>query len=324
MNRKNTPMKRTPIIIILLLAVFASCERDNSGKDGEMNFSLSTEEAEASMDSEFGAEAEESESYKWAADDGNSDVTYQDKVVSSATANNGYVGTSSVPNKDKTPEYDQKIIRSARIGMELDNYQKGKEKIMQLLHKHNAILADENETSSYSQLSNRLTIKVPSKSFDKLMADLGNGIGHFDYKQINSKDVGEEYYDLEARIKTKKAVMHRYQSFLHKAKNIEELLKIEFEIRKLQEEIEAKEGRIKYLSNRVSFSTIHLNIYQNLDFDKPIQDRPGFGNKMLSALQSDWTSILKLIINLAYGWPYLLIFGFGFYFLYKKVIRKRL
>lgn len=298
-------MRHIPTILFLSASMaLISCDRGDKQIESE-----EVESTEGYSSLTFKHDLSEVSDAEFAFGDGAGTVQWM------ATANNG-------SESDITRIiYEDKIIRTAYIGMELKDYEKGKLEILNITKKLDGILVKENENSNYQVIRNELTIKVPSESFDEFLNSLGDGIGNFDYKRISTEDVGEEYYDLKTRIKTKKAMEERYLSFLSKAKNIEELLKIEFEIRKIREEIESKEGRLKYLSNRVSFSTIHLTIYQNLDFDRPISERPGFGNKMLSALRSGWNSVLRLFIGITHAWPYLLLLVLIAIPIYRRVIK---
>ena len=67
-------------------------------------------------------------------------------------------------------------------------------------------------------------------------------------------------------------------------KDVFDLLdEVEEKLGEIREEIESKEGRLKFLSDQVSRSTINLEIYQNLEYDAPRGEKPGFFNKLGNA-----------------------------------------
>jgi len=74
--------------------------------------------------------------------------------------------------------------------------------------------------------------------------------------------VTEEFIDIQARIKTKKELENRYKELLAKANTVEELLSIEKELGTLRTEIESIEGRLKYLQDRVSLSSLTIEYYE--------------------------------------------------------------
>src|SRR5690606_18336536 len=110
-----------------------------------------------------------------------------------------------------------------------------------------------------------------------------------DYIKVNAQDVTEEYYDLETRLKTKKEVEARYIEILKsKAKTVEEILIAEDKIRYLREEIEAVEGRLRLLKNKVGLSTIQIEIYQDAYFVKEKENIKKHETTISSSTWSFW------------------------------------
>lgn len=202
-----------------------------------------------------------------------------------------------------------KILKDGAIGCELKDYHKDKAAILALIAKHGAYMGSENETKETYRISNDMVIRVSSTQFDALLNGIGDIAANVDFKRITATDVTEEYVDIQTRLKTKKEVEKRYIEFLSRAKNIEEVLKVENELRVIREEIEAKEGRLKFLNDRVAFSTINLNIYQNFDYSGSVSKKPGFFNKIGEGIYAGWSGILNFLVMLTYLWPVWLIGG---------------
>lgn len=222
------------------------------------------------------------------------------------------------------PISSDKIIRTGDIGIRLNDYKVGKQSVYQIIKSHKGAIAQENEQNETYRISNDLQIRVPNAQFDVLVESLttGKGIRNIDYKRINTQDVGKQYTDLESRLKTKKEVEQQYLSILKQAKSIKDILEVTEHVRQLREEIEATEGRLRYLSNQISFSTINLNIYQELEGNSIIE-RPGFFHKLLNALQGGWNGTLSLFIGIAALWPLWLIIGALVYLIRKRKWFKR-
>ena len=179
-----------------------------------------------------------------------------------------------------------------------------------MIDQYDAYLGSQNLTSNNYEIRNDLTIRVPIDQFEPLM-DALTGEGTFiKQRQVTSRDVTEEFLDIQTRLKTKKAVRDRYIEVLRtKAKNVEEILKAEEAIRVVQEEIESREGRLNYLKDKTSWSTIHLHMYQELDYTPEPVYRRGFGKRLVSALQTGWDLIQEITLGLITIWPLLIIFG---------------
>lgn len=201
---------------------------------------------------------------------------------------------------------ERKIIRTADIRAEVKDLEQSSREVEAKVKKYRGFLGNVNHTNSYHQKEASFTIRVPSDQFDPLLNDLGKEALYIDYKRISANDVTEEYRDIETRLATKKAVRDRYIDILrNKAQTVEDILNAEDKIRVIQEEIESKEGRLKYLQSQVSLSTIHLNLYQTIAGAKVKQ--PGFFTQLGRAFKNGWEVFLDLLVGMVNVWPVILI-----------------
>ena len=129
-----------------------------------------------------------------------------------------------------------------------------------------------------------MVIRVSSDRFDQLVVDLTSVAARVEHKNIEALDVTEEYLDIQTRLKNKREVESRYRAILKQAKTIEEILKVEEHIRAVREEIESKEGRLKYLNDRIAYSTVNLSIYK---YHNEIY-RPSFFSRLADGFRGGW------------------------------------
>jgi hypothetical protein len=203
------------------------------------------------------------------------------------------------------PIEERKIIKVGWMRIEIKDYSKDLTVLKGIVVKHQGYISSENESSTDYSLMNNLTIRVPSVEFDSLVDDIIRTAYKVDNKNITLNDVTEEFIDVEARLKTKKEVEQRYLDILGKASTVQDILLVEQQLRTIREEIEAKEGRLKYLQNQVSLSTLNLEIHQDL------AAKPGFKffSKMAEALKGGWKGLLNVFVGLIYIWPLILLVG---------------
>ena len=98
---------------------------------------------------------------------------------------------------------------------------------------------------------------------------------------VDTREIGDDKktcarlnQEIEQCSKTKKEVEARYRELLTRATSVEEILKIEEQIGNIRTEIESAEGRLRYLSNQVQYSTLHVTFYEkysNFGFWNKIQ-----------------------------------------------------
>ena len=196
---------------------------------------------------------------------------------------------------------ERMIIKEGEIQFETANAAETNELISKTVSELEGYISNENVYTYKDKTEYRISIRVPSDKFETLLDNISHSAKNLKSKNIRALDVTEEYVDIEARIKTKKELENRYKELLKQAKNVQEILAIEKEIGYLRTDIESIEGRLKYLKDRVSMSTLTVIFYENISTSFE------FGSKIVQGLQNGWTGLLWVLIALINLWPFLLI-----------------
>lgn len=105
--------------------------------------------------------------------------------------------------------------------------------------------------------SQTLVIRIPAAQFDPFLARIeseGRVLG----RRIQADDVTEQFRDLQIRIENLAAMRERLESMLAHAANIQEAIAVERELERVTVELEAMRGRLRFLADRVAFSTITI------------------------------------------------------------------
>lgn len=213
-----------------------------------------------------------------------------------------------------------KIKKTANFNFSVDDYQKARAEIEKMVKSKNAYIGNENEQNTTYSISNDMVIRVMNKDFDELVIKLPNIASNVNSKNISAEDVTAEFVDIQSRLKSKKEIEQRYLDILQKASKVTDILEIEEKLGEIREEIEAKEGELKYLSDQVDYSTINLNFHQEFEY-KPT-DKPGFFGRLGTAFGNGWSGFLAFVVQLVYAWPLWIILGLVSYFLVKFIKRK--
>ena len=219
---------------------------------------------------------------------------------------------SATPDVAET--IDRKIIKRGDIEFETTDVNKTKSSIVQTVRELNGYISQDNVVNRSSRIEHRLTVRVPANNFDLLLENISEGVDKFDSKNISVLDVTAEYIDVQSRIKTKRALQARYTELLTQATTVDEMLTIEREIGKLQTEIESVEGRMRYLTDRIAFSTLNVTYYQRVEVDET--DKFSFASELKDGIKTGWEIFLWFIIGLSYLWVFILLGIAGTYFIY--------
>jgi len=219
---------------------------------------------------------------------------------------------------DQSVSVNQKLIKEGRLSFETTDLSKTRAQVLTAVQNSSGYISSDRESKEWDRNVQEITIRVPSKNFDRLVEAVGQGVKSFEVKDLSVRDVTEEYLDVEARVKTKKELEARYLQLLQKAKTIKEIMEVEQEIGKLRSDIEAAEGRLKYLGNRVALSTLHITFYQKIEFPEAEKQGPRFGKEFAEAFVSGWNGLIWFLVGLVNLWPFLLIIA-GVVVLWRKV-----
>ena len=103
-----------------------------------------------------------------------------------------------------------------------------------------------------------IVIRVPAPQFHDAVTEVG-GLGDVLHREVSVQDVTAEFRDLELRLRNLYAVRDRVEKLLAQSKNVHEALEVERELERITTAIEQMKGRLKYLSELIAFSTIHVN-----------------------------------------------------------------
>lgn len=198
---------------------------------------------------------------------------------------------------------ERKVITKGEIRFQTKDLQETSKNISQIVAELNGYISSDNVYSSIDRTTQRSEIRVPSDKFGELVTRISEQAKKLDHRSLENQDITEEYIDIETRLKTKKELENRYRDLIVKAITVEEILSIEKEIGTLRSDIESIEGRLNYLKDQVSLSTLSIEYYQLNS------STLNFSSKIWQALAMGWKLLLAFVIGLVNIWPFILIIG---------------
>jgi hypothetical protein len=175
------------------------------------------------------------------------------------------------------PPEDRILIKTGTLDIVVMNAQAALGEVAGLLRQYEGF---ESARQSSAVVANRellgpsevhsvlLTLKIPADRFDDFLQEV-KALGSYTSEQISVEDVTMQYVDLEARLKSHKAVEKRLAAHLDKADNIEGIVQIEKELSRVREQIESLSAQFKVLQDQVAFSTLLLEMAVRPDWVPP-------------------------------------------------------
>jgi Domain of unknown function (DUF4349) len=221
--------------------------------------------------------------------------------------------TPPPPPPPPSQNVEKKIIHTADIRFRVNDLKVASAGAKARVKAIGGYISNSSERREGGNLENTLTIRIPFQKFDTFLTDAEKESIYTDYKNVSAEDVTAEYVDNSLRIKSKQKVFDRYLELLKQAKNVQEIMAVEENIRVIREEIESKEGRQKFLDDQVTYSTITLTIYQVTE-STSAPDEP-FYTRIWHNFRDGWGSVFNNVIGIFYLIPYLLIMALIIYFI---------
>lgn len=123
------------------------------------------------------------------------------------------------------------------------------------------------------QTNDGITFRVPAEAFQSVL-DRVLELGDVTQRNVQARDVTEEFFDVQTRSRTLEAMRVRLEELLGRAQKVEEALAVERELGRVVAEIERLKGRLKLLRELIAFSTFALHfrprVVESLESSVPL------------------------------------------------------
>ena len=224
--------------------------------------------------------------------------------------------------KQNTQLENRKLIWTADLEFQVKDVEKSTEEINELSAKYHGFVSDMQLSNDSYRITNSIKVRVPNAQFQEFVGAIKGQSIFTDRSDISSQDVTEEFVDIEARLKAKREVRDRYVEVLKtKTGSVKDIIEAEEAIRVITEEIEAKEGRLRYLNDRIDLSTVTITMYQKVQYiESPKRFEKNYSDDVNESFGTGWKAVKVVLLGLITVWPLLLLGIISFLVWRKKKI----
>ncbi|MCM3364644.1 MULTISPECIES: DUF4349 domain-containing protein [Bacillaceae] len=190
-------------------------------------------------------------------------------TLDSSNVKEEQLAQTSNENKDsditKNAEDDRMVIYNANLSLQVKDYHQVEATIQSKATELGGYVVGSSIYDSGTEYINgSITVKIPQSHFQSYIKEVEKHSIKIKEKNVTGNDVTEEYVDLESRLKAKEAVEKRLLTLMDQAEKTEDLLKISNDLATVQEEKEQILGRMNYLQNNVDYSTVTIQLEEEL------------------------------------------------------------
>jgi hypothetical protein len=108
---------------------------------------------------------------------------------------------------------------------------------------------------------------------------------------------------------------------MKKASTMKDIVSLQDAIRELEEEIESTEGKLRYLTDCVDYSTLSLTLGTSKDFVYQPPKRDNFWEKFKESVVEGWFGLVDFVLSLFSIWPFLTSTIVAFIFIRLRIKR---
>jgi hypothetical protein len=161
---------------------------------------------------------------------------------------------------------ERKIIRDATLTLEVEEPVKAAERVTSIAESRGGfVVSSESRHESGARGGKTyevftVQLRVPAAQFDAALKDIRATAGEVLAEKVSGKDVTEEYIDLEARLRTQRALEAQLLDIMKSAHEVSEAISVQKELTNVRTEIERVEGRRRFLESQSSLSTINVTL----------------------------------------------------------------
>jgi hypothetical protein len=161
------------------------------------------------------------------------------------------------------PAAERKVIRNAELTLELATPEEGKRMIETVAGSNGGFVVS-SEVNSRDEGEVRgavtLVLRIPAARFSAALEEIRKLGYKIRREKITGQDVTEEYVDLEARLKAKRAVEAQFLEIMKQANKVVDALEVQKALGEVRSDIEQMEGRRRFLDNQVALSTFTITL----------------------------------------------------------------
>jgi hypothetical protein len=215
-----------------------------------------------------------------------------------------------------------KIIYNANLSLIVVDFEEAEVELAKRVKENKGFVAQSDITGVTGEPRNgHWTVRLPVDHFEPFMEAVNKlGVVQTNARDsqsvLDTKDVSEEYADVEGRLKNKKAEEERLLKHLDKSTgNLQDILAVERELTRVRGEIEQSQRRLKVLQNLTALATVTIAMHEDrslafldnvrITFAHSLDHLASFGKQIaLAAVAAvPWLAVVSIVVISC--WPFI-------------------
>lgn len=234
----------------------------------------------------------------------------EETAAEEVTMNTSSASGGTAMTVEEVQDYSEKIIYSGYVYMETTDFDGALTALDQAVQAYGGFVQDSNVSGYASYNSDGSTVvkdrwayyvvRVPSDKFNEFMT-LADGIGNVTNSSRTAENVTSQYTDYEARLESLYTQEERLLAMLEESGDLESLIKLEERLSEVRYEIESIERNLRNLDQKLSYSTVTLELQEVEIYTPTVAVQRTFGEKLSDAFTDGWNGFVRGLQNFVIG-----------------------
>ncbi len=183
-----------------------------------------------------------------------------------------------------------KLIRRAELHIQTERFDESEEALNKLVADCGGYFEVKSvygggRRDAYASRSGEYTVRVPAEKYSQFFNSAGD-LGYITNSTESSEDIGERYYDTEARLKTQRTKQERLLALLEKAETMEDIISLENALSDVEYQIEQYSSELNRYDALVGFSTFQVYLNEVGRVTQEVGETSSLGQRMAAGFQS--------------------------------------
>lgn len=177
-----------------------------------------------------------------------------------------------------------KLIRRAELTIQTEQFDQTAAALEALAAQYNGYFESSSEYGGSwrdvnARRSGEYVVRVPSEHYGSFLRSAGD-LGYVTNKRETSEDVGEQYYDTEARLKTQRTKQERLLSLLERAETMEDIIQLENALSEVEYQIEQYTSTLNRYDSLIGYSTFTIWLEEVRQVNQEVGETSSLGDRM--------------------------------------------
>ncbi|MBW2523221.1 MAG: DUF4349 domain-containing protein [Deltaproteobacteria bacterium] len=187
---------------------------------------------------------------------------------------------------------ERKLIQNAELELKVASYADARRAIDRQVAEVKGYLANAEVDHHDGRVSRAtLVLRIPADQLASFL-DSSASVGTVVREGLETQDITDQYYDLDARLRSAKKLEERLIELVGSHQGgVKDLLEVERELARVRERIESMEGKLRLFDKQVAFSTLRLVLIT----EQVYAGGPpaGLGDRAWSVLTASWSALVS-------------------------------